>query len=213
MNKKFICGFVHKKVKALHKQFCDLKKFEKYTKNIIIDDTKTVYENPYPQKIWTLWLQGYENAPDIVKICISSMKKYANNYDVVVLDENNLSKYITLPDFIMQKYKKGFISPIHFSDIVRLELLDRYGGTWIDSTVLCTGSLEIFQENELVLLRKLRSDNIYWMSSYFIHSTNPNNYLIKNLKLSVFNFWKHNNNECKKIFFLAYFIFNTFRKR
>lgn len=34
------------------------------------------------------------------------------------------------------------IPPALFTDLLRLELLIKYGGTWIDSTVLCTGFKE-----------------------------------------------------------------------
>ena len=32
----------------------------------------------------------------------------------------------------------GQITKTHLSDLLRLELLIRYGGTWIDATVFCT---------------------------------------------------------------------------
>lgn len=41
-----------------------------------------------------------------------------------------------LPDYIVKKWEKGRIPADLFSDLLRLELLIRYGGTWIDSTVL-----------------------------------------------------------------------------
>ena len=39
---------------------------------------------------------------------------------------------------IVEKWKRGIIGPAHFSDLIRLELLVRYGGYWIDATVYCT---------------------------------------------------------------------------
>lgn len=48
--------------------------------------------------IWTLWWQGEENAPDLVKACIASMRAHANGADVRVLDERNCASYLTLPE-------------------------------------------------------------------------------------------------------------------
>ena len=44
------------------------------------------------------------------------------------------------------KYEKGIIPKAQFTDIIRLALLDKYGGVWIDSTMFETGELpkEVF---------------------------------------------------------------------
>ena len=60
-------------------------------------------------------------------------------YEVIVIDEKNWREYIDLPDYIIRRRERKQIPPAHFTDLLRLELLIRYGGTWIDSTVLCTG--------------------------------------------------------------------------
>jgi hypothetical protein len=38
----------------------------------------------------------------------------------------------------LEKYQKKIIDNTHFSDLLRLELLIKYGGTWIDASVLVT---------------------------------------------------------------------------
>lgn len=37
--------------------------------------------------IWTLWLQGYEEAPEIVKTTLNSIERYAreNNFELKIL--------------------------------------------------------------------------------------------------------------------------------
>lgn len=96
---------------------------------------------PKDKIIWTCWLQGEENAPLIVKRCLDSIRQYADGYEVVVLDLKTISQYVSIPDYIEKKYQEGIIPHAHFSDIVRLMLLQKYGGVWIDSTILLTGSL------------------------------------------------------------------------
>ena len=89
--------------------------------------------------VWFCWFQGIENAPLIVRICLDSLKRYLPDKEIIIVDEGNRQQYVSFPDHIEKRWKKGQIPPTQFSDLLRLELLIKYGGTWIDSTVLCTG--------------------------------------------------------------------------
>ena len=99
------------------------------------------------KKIWFCWLQGLEEAPEVVKACYSSLVRHlevagqARNegYEIIVIDGKNWREYVELPEYVVEKRGKGLIPAAHFSDLLRLELLILYGGMWIDSTVLCTG--------------------------------------------------------------------------
>jgi hypothetical protein len=75
-----------------------------------------------------------ENAPELVNVCLESLRASIGG-DIIVLDAQNYTDYVTLPEYVTRKYKKGIIPPALFSDMLRLELLIKYGGTWIDSTV------------------------------------------------------------------------------
>ena len=86
--------------------------------------------------IWTLWWQGEDEMPSIVRECVGSMKKHANGAEVIVLEKDNYNQYIEIPRVIKEKFNKGNITITHLSDIIRLELLYKYGGLWLDSTVM-----------------------------------------------------------------------------
>lgn len=88
--------------------------------------------------IWVLWWQGLENAPVIVQRCVESIQKNAGKHPFHLLSKDNLSQYIQLSDFIKQKVDSGAITLTHLSDIIRMALLAKYGGFWIDSTVYVT---------------------------------------------------------------------------
>lgn len=90
--------------------------------------------------VWIYWGQGVENAPDIVRLCVRSvMDNFTNDgRRVILLNDDNISDYVTFPDYIMEKYRKGIITRALFSDLLRLELLITHGGTWVDSTVFCS---------------------------------------------------------------------------
>jgi hypothetical protein len=86
--------------------------------------------------IWVMWYQGIEKAPPIIKACIHSIFINKENHPVYILDKNNLENFIKLPKYILKKFHKRIFSITHFSDIVRMALLSKHGGYWIDSTYL-----------------------------------------------------------------------------
>lgn len=84
--------------------------------------------------IWVSWMQGYDNAPVIVKKCIDSIKK-STHHPINLITKDNLSKFVNIPDYIMDKYNQGIITNAQFSDILRMSLLSQHGGLWIDATI------------------------------------------------------------------------------
>lgn len=98
--------------------------------------TAPTYEAPkFNTPIWVCWLQGVENAPDIVKCCINSIRKNAEGILHIITYENYFY-YVDMEKDIIRKHESGLISNTHFSDILRLALLYKHGGIWIDATVL-----------------------------------------------------------------------------
>lgn len=118
--------------------FLKLLQFKKF---LLESKPNKTNKNEYDESIWHLWLQGYDNAPDIVKISVNSIKKYAKDKKLILLDEKNLDKFIKIPDHIQKKYQEGKIKPAHYSDYIRTALLAKYGGIWIDSTVVLTSKI------------------------------------------------------------------------
>lgn len=86
-----------------------------------------------PERAFAIWFQGEENAPALVKACFRSMRRHLKE-ELVVLDERTLFDWITLPDYIVKKWKEGKIPHTQFSDICRVELLYEHGGLWFDAT-------------------------------------------------------------------------------
>lgn len=87
--------------------------------------------------IWTLWMQGYENAPELVKCTIDSIRKFAelNDFQFILLEKDTIEKYIEFPKLIKKKMDLGIIDYTKISDILRVSLLAKYGGTWVDATI------------------------------------------------------------------------------
>lgn len=89
--------------------------------------------------IWQYWAQGYEQIPEVVRICLNSVERYKGDYEVIRLTDANLKEYVDFPDSFFRKREKFGMA--FFSDLLRMVLLSSYGGVWLDATVLLTGTL------------------------------------------------------------------------
>jgi hypothetical protein len=145
--------------------------------------------------IWWCWLQGMENAPELVKACYQSCKMLG--LEIKVITEENFSQYVTVPDFILQKRRAGEILNAHFSDILRLELLTEYGGTWIDATVLITGKgvRKIIDDTQLFCFKHLdggRENPMVRMANWFISACSHDK-LLTDTKAMLYAHWQAEN--------------------
>ncbi len=91
-----------------------------------------------PNRIWIFWWQGVEQMPFVISKCYESILLNANGREVVVLDQCNYKNYVDISSFILRKFESGKISITHFSDIIRVLLLQKYGGIWIDAAIYVT---------------------------------------------------------------------------
>lgn len=158
-------------------------------------------------KVWFFWMQGIEDAPDVVKVCLESLKKNLADREIVVLDSSNICDYVDLPDHINAKHEKGIISHAHYSDLLRLELLIKYGGTWIDSTVFCSDAHyphELMDSDLFVFQRFRKGTKVFGgLSNWFITSC-TNNVILLILRDMLYEYWERY--DCS----LNYFIFHLF---
>lgn len=127
-----------RRFRALEKTYMSyLKPFKDFTEKLVANEIPSDTE---PERVFSIWFQGEYNAPEIVKACFQSMRRNLRQ-ELVVLDEHTIFDWITLPDHIINKWRRGLISRTHFSDICRVELLYQHGGIWLDSTCFVTGSV------------------------------------------------------------------------
>lgn len=129
--------FLKKKLKKIIKKYKS-----KTNKNIRLYDVNKRHLNYFP--IWFCWFQGLENAPEIVKCCYNSLLKNikkSNNIKINIITMDNIENYIEIPKLIKKKFQDGKIPMALYSDFIRIALLSKYGGFWIDSTVLVTSDI------------------------------------------------------------------------
>ena len=154
--------------------------------------------------IFWCWFKGLNNITKLGLSSLNSIKKNLKDYNLIIINDSNIKDYVNIPKYIMDKYKTGKMTPTHFSDILRLELLNKYGGTWIDASVLITKYEPRFYDNILFFFGS-KSDEGCVGSSWFITSEKGSPILKTTLDL-LYEYWKKN----EKLY--NYFLLHLFIK-
>ncbi|SEW42705.1 capsular polysaccharide synthesis protein [[Clostridium] fimetarium] len=165
------------------------------------DDFKV--ENP----IWIFWNTGMEKAPKIVKKCYKTVLMYGGR-PVIVLDENNIDEYITFPKYIVNKTLSGNIPMAGYTDLMRFALLEHYGGTWIDSTVLLSAPISdvILDCNFFALQNSMcLVNNPVLFAVWFLHAKSRDK-TIRQIRNVAFAYWTKE--ECVIEYLLSNLIIN-----
>jgi hypothetical protein len=167
------------------------------------------------EPIWVFWYQGENNMPDIVKLCYKSICNNSNSHPVNLLTKDNLANFVELPDFILEKVEKGFISYTHLSDIIRMNLLYLYGGLWMDCTLFINSPIETENFNSLFHSIKIEPEvkgtisDFRWATFYLYAQKKSMAFgVFKNL---IFSYWKENDRSIE-YFLIDYFFDLLYRK-
>lgn len=159
--------------------------------------------------IWCCWLQGIEHAPDLVKSCINSLKQGMPEKRIILLNANNFMNYVDIPDYILEKWRKGVIPFAHFTDILRTALLCKYGGAWFDATVLFTANSipDYFEKSDLFVFKQIvlskKDEPPIVLSNWLIFSVSNHPLLLLTLQL-LYDYWKDHS------YLTHYFVYHLF---
>ena len=156
------------------------------------------------KKIFWLWFQGERTAPNISKACLNSIFRNCKSHEIIVINQNNMDMYVHFPYFILNKFKSNSFSIIHFSDLLRLELLIKYGGTWIDSTVLITKYNETLFNNDFFFFQI--PNNTHCAGSSWFITAEKENPILRTTRDLLYHYWSKNND------IFDYFLFHFFFK-
>ena len=182
--------------------------FKQYLPAAAAIPERKVVNNDENDKIWTIWQQGEDKAPPLVKACFRSIRKNCKQ-ELVVLDDTNIFDYITLPQEIIDKYKAGKIKRAHFADICRVELLYEHGGYWLDSTGFATSAIPdwIADQDFFVYLTGPRVGSPYsYMQNCFIRSR-KGAYLLDAWRAMILDYWMHEDHSFD--YFMHQLLFKT----
>jgi hypothetical protein len=105
-----------------------------------------------------------------------------------------MHEYVQFPSHIMEKWEKGIISNTHLSDLLRMELLIRYGGTWMDATVYLTGPVpEYMYQRELFLYNHSNPNDITELLNNWFIIAGKDNVFLKTVRDLLYEFWRREN--------------------
>lgn len=141
---------------------------EKYKKMEFDDNNIGTIGSDSP--VWRYWHQGVEKLPYPVDITLNSTESRVGKHPIIILDSKSYKKYIDVPEYIEEKCRNGQMNIAVFSDYIRLALLKKYGGMWMDSTFYVNGNLP---------------SEIDDMSFYTINQDNRRNWVVTRDKWSV----------------------------
>ncbi|MDR0542774.1 MAG: capsular polysaccharide synthesis protein [Dysgonamonadaceae bacterium] len=121
--------------------------------------------------IWQYWGQGLteQDLPEIVRICFHSVDKYKDDYMVIRLSDETVGDYIDLPAFVWEKRKNPAFNRTFFSDLLRLALLNVYGGVWLDATIMLTGPIPEWSKKLDYFMYERSEEAVYknyWEDTY-----------------------------------------------
>ena len=139
------------------------------------------YQSEVPKIIWSFW--DSEELPETIKICFKSWQKLHPDYEINILNNETIQDF--LPDFPI--FEKDF-NPVFKCDLLRLRLLKKFGGIYLDAAVFLNQTLEryfsLFNDKKLDLLvfssEGHPNDKAYPITeSWFIMSNKNNLFLEK----------------------------------
>mgnify|MGYP002626093199 CR=1 FL=1 len=166
-----------------------------------------------------MWWQGEDNLPAIVRLCFASMRKHCGSHRLIIITKDNYQEYITIPEHILAKVQSGSITLTYLSDIIRVNLLAKYGGLWMDSTIFVAGEIpeEIFSMEYFTIKhdkdRDLNQTCISFdrWTGYCFAARDRNNLLFSFLSDMCSEYWK-NHDSLIDYLLIDYFIALPFKE-
>lgn len=143
---------------------------------------------PAHNRLFTLWDSGEENAPVVVKHNLNRWRRLNPDAELTVFTVADAVSFLR-PDF---PYIDD--TPIQaFSDILRISLLSKYGGIWIDPTVFPVDRLADWLPERMDasgFFAFSRPERATPASSWFL-AAELDNLICKKWHISVQQFWQY----------------------
>jgi len=91
-------------------------------------------ETVAPRVVWSYWSTGFEQLSDFRRLCVKTWRSMNPKWEIVFLDPILVWDYIAHDD-VPYQWEDMYV-PFQ-ADAVRLALLARFGGLWIDAATIC----------------------------------------------------------------------------
>lgn len=117
--------------------------------------------------VWMCWFQGEGDAsiPALNQECMSRWRKLNTDANINILDIRTIKNYV--PEFFDIVNQSPHRTWQAKSDLLRVLLLSKYGGTWVDASVLPMQALNSFYD-------KIVNDTGFFAYRFFPRKLSPN---------------------------------------
>jgi hypothetical protein len=173
------------------------KSFDDFLDNYNFDKTVPDNDSSLHDCIWVCWWQGMDNAPELVKKCVESIRNNAGNHKVIIITDDNYKDYVTIPKWIEKKKDAGIITRTNYSDLLRLSLLAEHGGMWLDATFFCSKpSIDEYFNYPLWSIK--RPDYLHcsvasgYFAGYSLRCDLQNRWIFATIRDFFINYWEQN---------------------
>lgn len=120
-----------------------------------------------PNVVWSYW--NSDTLPDIINKCFMNWKRYNPHYTINIITPSTINMYIPEKEKI-DTFNE--LSAQKQSDWIRLYILSKYGGIWLDASIILTESLDWIH----VISKKYNSNGVGFYfnknSVYYPHLEN-----------------------------------------
>ena len=150
--------------------------------------------------IWMVWFQGADdnNIPGLNRLCIDKWRQLNKDWSVNILSNDNISEYVPeYFDILKISPNRGWGAK---SDLLRILLLSKFGGVWVDASVYPMASLSNFYNkvvnNTGFFTYRFSPRSMSRVNgnretvSWFICVDKPNQYIIERWKCNFINEFK-----------------------
>lgn len=141
--------------------------------------------------IWMFWAQGWDQAPDVAHCARLSWEENNPDWHLRALDAQTALDVFgaDIPETLQRQDL-----PIEaYSDVLRIELLARFGGVWCDATTICAKPLMQWLSANAVdrgFFAFSRPGPDRMIASWFLYAV-QDGYMITGLRDAVRAYWSH----------------------
>jgi hypothetical protein len=135
-----------------------------------------------PNIIWSYWDTNF--IPELIQKCFNTWKKYCPNYEINILNADNIYDYINCSN--INKVELSKLNVAKQTDYFRLYLLYHYGGFWLDASIFMNRDLNFvhdyfLNDPELEVFHPIKKKDFgksyYSWESFFIASPPKTKYI------------------------------------
>ena len=91
--------------------------------------------------VYTFW-EPREKIPYYLRLCMETWKKFLPNATIIVLDYKNIGEFLDVRELGLNLFS-GKLSLPQFADAIRIALLAKHGGVWLDlDTIILSSDAE-----------------------------------------------------------------------